>query len=374
MKNILLAVAGLTPQVITETLFALHQEGRRVDAIHVITTREGKEGINARLIAPGEGHYYRYLKEYGIDPDTIAFGPEHVHTITDNNGIELDDIAGEEENEWLLKKCLELAFRFTKEPDTAVFFSIAGGRKTMSACLMIAAQFYGRPQDRVFHVLVSPEFESSRVFFYPPRDSATIELRDKAGQPYFKETKYAKINLVPLPFVSIRDRLADAMLKEPKDPAGLLLSLIREESPLLMIDLTQRKVVYKKRETDMSPSRLALYAFFAMRKRECAKDSAACRGCTDCYLEMEEILSHQAQIAELYRKITFNRDHAAMSDSGILGLTKANFNSTKSKIREILQQGFGLHALPEIAIEGVGTKPDTRYGLKIDRDRIRVIV
>ncbi|PIP08441.1 MAG: CRISPR-associated protein, partial [Syntrophobacteraceae bacterium CG23_combo_of_CG06-09_8_20_14_all_50_8] len=51
-----------------------------------------------------------------------------------------------------------------------------------------------------------------------------------------------------------------------------------------------------------------------------------------------------------------------MSDSGILGLTKANFNSTKSKIREILQQGFGLQALPEIAIEGVGTKPDTRYG------------
>jgi CRISPR-associated protein Csx14 len=63
-----------------------------------------------------------------------------------------------------------------------------------------------------------------------------------------------------------------------------------------------------------------------------------------------------------------------MSDSGILGLTKANFNSTKSKIREILQQGFGLHALPEISIEGVGTKPDTRYGLKIDRDRIRVIL
>ncbi|MDO8724427.1 MAG: CRISPR-associated ring nuclease [Syntrophales bacterium] len=53
----------------------------------------------------------------------------------------------------------------------------------MSACLMIAAQFYGQPQDRVYHCLVSPEFESNRDFYYPPRASVTIELRDKEGQP-----------------------------------------------------------------------------------------------------------------------------------------------------------------------------------------------
>lgn len=47
MKNILLAVCGLTPQVITETLYALHQDQRKVDAIHVITTRNGKEKIYA---------------------------------------------------------------------------------------------------------------------------------------------------------------------------------------------------------------------------------------------------------------------------------------------------------------------------------------
>ena len=291
MKNILLAVVGLSPQVVTETLYALHQQGRRVDAIHLIATRGGKEAVLASILSPRDGYYRRYLSEYGIDPATIAFGFENVHTVIDDLGNEISDIEGEEENEWFLRRCLELSFRFTNEPDTAVFFSIAGGRKTMSACLIIAAQFYGRSQDRVFHVLVSPEFESNRGFYYPPRDSVTIELRDKEGQPYFKETKYAKINLVPLPFVTIRDQLSGAMLREPKDPAGLLLSLVREEIPLLVIDLPQRKVVYKKREADMTPSRLALYAFFAMRKRDCAKDSASCRGCTDCYAEMEEILA-----------------------------------------------------------------------------------
>ena len=373
MRNILLAVVGLTPQVITETLFALHQQERRVDAIHVITTREGKEAINALLLAPRDGHYERYLAEYGIFPGSIAFGHDHIHTVTDGNGIELDDIAGEEENEWLLKKCLELASRFTRDTDTSVFFSIAGGRKTMSACLMLAAQFYGRPQDRVFHVLVTPEFESCRDFFYPPRISIPIELRDKNNQPYFKETRYALVNLVPLPFVSIREQLSDAMLREPKDPASLLLSLIKEDVALLVIDLPQRKIMFKKREADMTPSRLALYAFFAMKKRECTKDAATCRDCADCYLEIGEIMKHQEQIADLYRRITASRDYAAMSDSGILGLNKTNFNSYKSKIQEILQQGFGIYALPEIAIKGVGTKPDTRYGLKIDKEKVRVI-
>ena len=33
MKTILLAVTGLSPQVITETLYALHQQNRKVDAI-----------------------------------------------------------------------------------------------------------------------------------------------------------------------------------------------------------------------------------------------------------------------------------------------------------------------------------------------------
>ena len=153
MKNILLAVVGLTPQVITEALYALHQEGRAVNAIHIITTRGGKEAIHARLLASGQGAYYRYLKDYDLDPLGIEFGPENVHVLADHHGIEIDDIIGTEENEILLQTCLDHTCRLTASKDTAVYFLIAGGRKTMSACLAVAAQFYGRPQDRVYHVL-----------------------------------------------------------------------------------------------------------------------------------------------------------------------------------------------------------------------------
>jgi len=164
VKNILLAVTGLSPQVITETLYGLHQNARKVDAIHVITTRQGKEKIYAELLAGGNGHYFRYLDEYGIKRAGIDFGHRNVHVISDENGNELSDIVSEEGNEHLLNQCLDLTFRFTRDRNTSVFFSVAGGRKTMSSCLTVAAQMYGRPQDRLYHVLVSPEFEAILIF------------------------------------------------------------------------------------------------------------------------------------------------------------------------------------------------------------------
>lgn len=373
MKNVLLAVSGLSPQVITETLYALHQQHKRIDAIHIITTRPGKEKINAFLLSSTDGRYYQYLKEYGIEPSSIDFGFHNIHSIKNGHAVEIDDIEGEEENELLLKKCLELAFTFTRDPDTAVFFSIAGGRKTMSASLTLAAQMYGRPQDRLYHVLVSPEFESNRDFYYPPRKSLSIEIMDKKGERSLKETRYAKITLVSIPFVSVRDRIADDLLKQPSDPATLMLSLVREESPRLTIDLVNAKITYKNLEMDMMPARLALYAFFAMQKKNCSRDTKNCTNCFECYISFDGIEDAKDEIAALYRKIPGSRDLSEMSKTGIKALDIDNFRSNMSKIGKDLAKGLGLYATYDLAIEPFGKRPDTRYGLKLDKSRIKII-
>jgi CRISPR-associated protein Csx14 len=304
----------------------------------------------------------------------LIFGFDSVHTIKNKNGVEIDDIDDEEENEWFLKKCLELTFQFTNNSETAVYFSIAGGRKTMSSCLMVAAQFYGRPQDRVYHVLVSPEFESNKDFFYPPRKSQAIELKDENGQPYKKETRYAKITLVPIPFVSVRQQISDDLLKEPKDPATLLLSLVREGYCSLTVDLPGGKIMYKNKELDLHPAKLALYTFFVLQKKNCRRETASCEDCTACYCSVEDIITRSGEITELYRKLAKKRPVEEMSDTGITSLSKANFQSFKSKIRKDIEGGFGLYALPELAIESFGKKPDTRFGIKFDKERIRVVL
>lgn len=374
MKNILLAVTGLSPQVITETLYALHQNSRKVDEIHVITTRSGKEKIYSELIGGRQGYFYRYLEEYGFGKNAILFGHEYVHVVTDKYGNELDDILNAHDNERLLSKCLELSFQFTGEKDTTVFFSVAGGRKTMSSCLSLAAQLYGRPRDRLYHVLVSPEFESNRNFFYPSRKSRQIELHDYQGQPYFKETKFARITLIHIPFVSIRSRLSSDQLNEPKDPATLMLSLIKEEEAGLTVNLISRKIIFKTLELDMMPSHMALYAFFAMRKKECAKQTEGCGDCRDCFIEIGSVLDKQKQITGLYKKLCGPRPTEEMSNSGINGLNPENCRSLRSKINSNISAMFGPYAAREIEIAAIGTRPDTRYGILMDKGKMEIVI
>jgi CRISPR-associated protein Csx14 len=293
--------------------------------------------------------------------------------ITDDHGIEIPDIASESDNEHLLRTCLELSFRFTSDPDTSVLFSVAGGRKTMGSCLTLAAQMYGRPQDRLYHVLVSPEFESNRDFFYPPKQSRTIELKDKQGQAFFKEAAYAQVDLIHIPFVSIRDQLSADFLKAPKDPGSLMLSLIKEETPRLNVNLMSRKIAYKTLELDVMPARIALYAFFAMQKKDCPKEVETCGACTDCFIEIQSIFEKQGQITDLYKKVSGGRLLDEMSDSGITGLSAENFNMYKGKIKRDLIHRFGPYALKDLEIASVGSRPNTRYGIRMDRSKIEIV-
>jgi len=376
MKTTLLAVVGLSPQVLTETLYALHQEGVRVDAIRVITTRPGRDAIQAMLLASPEGRFLRYLFEYNHDSTSIHFSPENIRTLQDDLGNPLDDILDEEDNASLLAVCLEEVFVLTREPDTALILSIAGGRKTMGACLLSAASLYARPQDRICHVLVSPEFENHPDFFYPPRNSVPLTLSDPRGVPYVKETRYAQVRLVEIPFVSVRGLLPPEWLGEPLDPETILQRLVhRRAAPLLICDLTAGTVAWRDRILPMMPARLALYAFFLMEKRNAGCNAQRCRGCTDCSLEFAEIRQRQGEISDLYRRITEGaRDPFAMSDTGILGLTVENFNSYKGKIRRDLLDAFGAAVDRKLNIEGKGKKPDTRYGVSLDRSKIRVVL
>ncbi len=373
MKRILLAVCGLTPQVITETLYALYFRGQMPHAIRILTTRQGKAACHAALFHPADGAYYRFLQEYGLDPAAIDFSPYHLLIPRDASGRVPDDIVDEEENEYFLQLCMEQAFAATRHNDTQVFFSIAGGRKTMGACLSLAAQCYGRPQDRLFHVLVSAEFERNPDFFFPPRQSQEIILRDAQGNPYRKETRFAKVTLVTMPFFSIRNYLTAGHLQHPKTPASLLLALVREAKPELTINLPAKTLSWKGVECDLMPTQLAIYTFFALHKQRAQCNVADCAKCSECFLTLPEILSHGEAIADLYRKIDPERDHDAMRSTGIQALDAENFNAYKSKLRRRLERAFGPQEAARLAIISHGRRPNTRYGLALPRKQLRIL-
>lgn len=370
MKKILLAVCGLTPQVITEALYALWHEGRPVNAVHIITTRTGKDNILTDLLASDSGGYPALLTELDLQEQSIEFDTRNLHVIKGSSGIEIDDIITTEDNEMLIKTCLDLAFHLTSSPDTAVYFLVAGGRKTMTSCLTLAAQLYGRPQDRIFHVLLSPEFENCRDFCFPPKISVPITLRDRKGQPYVKESRYAKIHLITIPFVSVRNMLDSSLLNQPRPPAELMQSLVRDKPKVLTISLTETKIIYSGRELDMHPARLALYAFFAEQKKDCNRKTS-CTDCHDCFKNVSDIIT-SPDIVKMYRRIPSSRLFSEMSDSGISSLSKENFYSYKSKIRKDIHRTYGQGHTASLEITGRGIRPNTRYGINLDRQHIRL--
>ena len=374
MKNTLFAVVGLSPQVITESLYALYKQGKDVHEVVIITTSQGKEKIYSTLLAGQNGYFARFLQEYNIPQDSILFNHDSIHVIEDEHGNAISDLTTEEENRYLLKLCLDLAFNLTNRSEICVYFSVAGGRKTMSSCLTLAAQLYGRPNDRLCHVLVSPEFENSREFYFPPAKNTTVKLKDKNGEIFYKSTKYANINLVNIPFVSIRKHLPHTHLNKVKDPGTLMLSVVQNEKPVLRVDFLLKKIIYKDMELDLMPAHLALYGFFATLKKKCKKQIKTCGNCTDCFLSGYEVLDKQSEITEIYMKLNRSRPVGNMSGEGIINLDPENLRSFKSKIKKILEMRFGSQVLKDIEIASVGKRPDTRYGIMIDKSKLEIVL
>lgn len=132
-RRVLLAVTGLSPQVVTETLFALsveHDPAFIPTEIHLLTTTEGAERARLSLLTPEPGWFQRLIRDYGLPP--IEFGLEHIHILHDDTGRQLDDIRSLADNAIAADAVTEHVRNLTADPDSALHVSIAGGRKTMS--------------------------------------------------------------------------------------------------------------------------------------------------------------------------------------------------------------------------------------------------
>jgi adenosine deaminase len=142
-RRILLVVTGLTPQVVTETLYALWREQPAAlpEEVHVLTTAVGAERARLALLSEHPGWFARLCTDHGLPP--IAFDEAHIHTLTSAGGDTLQDIRSAGDNAAAADQIAEFVRRLTADPATALHVSLAGGRKTMSADLQDAAATFG---------------------------------------------------------------------------------------------------------------------------------------------------------------------------------------------------------------------------------------
>lgn len=209
MKKVLFSILGMSPQILTETLYALMKDNREnlPDEIHVLTTKLGADLCKRALFQENGGWFFRFCEDWKVSG--IKFDEGFIHTIVDEQGEALEDIRTDSNNMLVANQIMHYVNKFTQNDDSSLHVSIAGGRKTMGFFAGYALSMYGRDQDRLSHVLVAEAFEGLPEFFYPSPVPHVIRSRDKKE---LLECQNAEVELAYIPFLAMRNVLSETLL------------------------------------------------------------------------------------------------------------------------------------------------------------------
>jgi len=270
-RRVLVGLTGLTPQVFTETLYALLQQQPAFvpTELHLVTTEEGKRRAVQLLNDPERG-LAALWSQYGSGPAPAFDAEVHIHIIHEDQQA-LEDVTDAAHHVGTADTVLETLRPFVLDPDCAIHASIAGGRKSMSFYMGYVMSLLAREQDRMSHVLVNPPFESLPAFSFPPRKSQDLTLPD--GRRV--NTADARVKLSPVAFVHLYQRLPQQLLEDRVSFQSLIeqaeIALAR---PRLVIDLSRRLVSVgrpggRPLVVGLSRHEMALYAYLADHRKSC---------------------------------------------------------------------------------------------------------
>lgn len=204
-KHILLIVTGASPQVLTETIFALNQQGKQLpEEVFVITTQNTKETLVNGLFT--KGHWQKLIDDYQL-PD-ITFNESNIWLIEDDTGNPILDANTEQEQTFMADFITRKVFELTSDNTLSIHASIAGGRKTMAFYLGYAMSLLGRVQDSLSHVFVSEEFEFVTDFYYPTPYQYIIEGKHDTSI----DCQNAVVTLAEIPFVRMRKSIDQTVI------------------------------------------------------------------------------------------------------------------------------------------------------------------
>lgn len=284
-KTVLVAVTGLSPAVLTETVWALARENPPVipDTVIVVTTATGKNEITRQLF--GADDIWGQLRATLLGPrhaedERLSFDdtPDRVKVVHIRDGARrkpLDQLTTLAHNKAFADYLVDELWVHTK-PGTRVVASLAGGFKTMSALLLSAMQLLANPGDRVTHVLVDGGFDATKPgFFFPEQTVQELAGKFPPFAPLFAAKAAPLLTLIDVPVIPLRRWFEDALAVKPPSYDVLLTASIRAlEEAIGDIALTvgpvaipraekKHHIVLNGQRCELSLDRFAYIRFFA---------------------------------------------------------------------------------------------------------------
>lgn len=359
-KEIFIFVSGSTPQIITETIYALAVKKPPIhpDEIIIITTFDGAKRAKEEL--ENKGILKKLFEEYKIPQAIINY-----KVPTDKAGIQLTDIRTTEDNKQMADLITSVIKEKTEDKDNRLHCSIAGGRKTMSFYLGSALQLYGRTQDKLYHVLVTPEFESNKEFYYKPIQNQKIQTPD--GKVL--NTDDAEITLAEIPFVRLGEKTKitgnsyNDSVRAGQDAIDSAIFPMDVE-----VDLKNRHLKIGDTKIKLPPIHLTLYATMLKLKKDCKKKD--CDKCEDCVITRTPWKKEKVDIfSSIYECIRPETEIKWFSGGNIVN--KEVLTSTINKINSNIKKHLGSDALAQYyLIKSAGEYGGTYYYIPIDKKKI----
>lgn len=382
---LLLCIAGMTPMIITETLWYLTQRiGELVEEIRVVTTLKGRDEVVKHLLANGSGKFYEFCQDYEIDWP-IKFDETCITVLRAEDMKSLPDIITPEDNHLAANQIYDIVRLLTRDPHRRIHASAAGGRKTMGFYLSAAMQLFGRASDRVSHTLVHPDFEFNREFFYPPVAPRELEIK-RDGRTVKVSTANAWVELVEIPFVRVRGIAGDALDKEGS--YATLVKTTQEDVDFLdsaydlkfSFEKKRRGIEVYSRFVKIQPMReFLIYILFALARRDDENGGGL--------LAVEELTEHHFNKA--FRAIMkgFGKERSLADvvcwededkfeflESYLKDINRKNYHYLKEAFAQTIariNRKIKAERLPQrYAITSVEIDGHARYGLQLAPERI----
>ncbi|MCU0242102.1 MAG: CRISPR-associated ring nuclease Csm6 [Vicinamibacteria bacterium] len=199
-RNVLVCLAGLSPAVVTETLYAMYCLDRTPilpDEVFILTTTDAVVKVKVDLLGR-RGAIACLLREYLTDKNAQRLPRIHVELIRNVAGRGLRDIRTTVDSAVAGEFLSSFLRRLHADPAVTLHCSVAGGRKTMGVLLALALQLHGGPDDHLYHVLVNEPFDMIPQFFFPPRKPIRYRHKNR-----YVSSSVARIELARIPFVRL---------------------------------------------------------------------------------------------------------------------------------------------------------------------------
>lgn len=360
MKNILLATTGANPQVLTETLYAIHQSGKAFpEEIFVITTLSTKEWLIEGLFE--QGHLQALKEEYNLTD--FVFDESHIWLIEDENGEPIDDAKSIEDQTYMADFITRKVYELTQDVNTAIHASLAGGRKTMAFYFGYAMSLLGREQDTLSHVFVDDHFENVSDFWYPTKQSRLVEGKNGEGEVDLSE---ATVTLAEIPFVRMRNAIDPTLLSSMVN-----LSFSQTVGMLNASQSDQLKVTVNKRAssieavgvtTALTPKETAFYLWLLSKGEDGLVVDRGFEENTQNSIEFLNAYSELASDPRVYK--TFNttpEDFVEGNDSNLKGMERTFVQTQRSNINRKLKKSLPAPTAAKLEIISLAEGTDTRY-------------